>query len=75
MLQTNGESNEYRHGEGEYNGLEISYRRVSRKTLVFFKHIIYESQEFPLKQLWYHYAVLFLSPAALISQGVSKPNS
>jgi hypothetical protein len=30
---------------------------VSRKTLVFFKHIIYEPQEFPLEQLWYHDAV------------------
>jgi hypothetical protein len=38
---------------------------LSEKSLVFFKHIIYEPQEFPLKQLWYHDAVLFLSPAAL----------
>jgi hypothetical protein len=46
LLQQNI-SNEYRNGEGVYNGLEISYRIVSRKTLVFFKCIIYEQQEFP----------------------------
>jgi hypothetical protein len=44
---------------------------MSQKIFVFSVCIIYEPQEFPLEQLWYHDAVLFLSPAALISKRVS----
>ena len=40
-------SNEYRHGGEESRGK--CYHKVSRKTLVLFKHIIYEPQEFPLE--------------------------
>lgn len=38
-------SNEYRPGGEESR--RKRYRKVSRKTLVLFKHIIYEPQEFP----------------------------
>jgi hypothetical protein len=51
---------------------EINYIILSQKSFVFFMHIIYEPQEFPLEQLWYHDAVLFRSPAALILKRVSK---
>jgi hypothetical protein len=45
-----------------------------RSLLYSLSIIINEPQEFPLEQLWYHDAVLFLSPAALILKGVSIPN-